>query len=452
MGVRAPRHAPLSGKLEVDVAVIGGGITGLTGAYLAARSGKSVAVLERGTVAGGETGRTTGFLTEVLDARLVDLVAVHGTSAAKSAWESSRKGIDIVESIIREAGIECDFRRVDAVLYGPRVKDRELLRQEAACARSFGFRVDPIEPRELPFPCRAAFRVSQQARIHPKKYMIGLSQAIRNSGGQIYDHTATTGLRRARTGPRRRLIVTERPEAQVRADEVLLASNAPFSDRRAMYSRLRPCRSYAIAAPVPHGLIPDGLFWNTLDPYDYARLDGGPRTDELLLGGADHDVGQPGAPERAAAKVLAYWRTILGSDPIDPVSWSGEILNSEDGLPFIGANPGSPLREMIATGFGGNGLTFGTLAGWMFTERLAGRPTPWDKIYDPDRATRSTTGTGLAARPRPRTGASTRIVDSLDRIGVGEGAWYAVRGRRVGVYRAGKEDLRAVDSRCTHLG
>jgi glycine/D-amino acid oxidase-like deaminating enzyme/nitrite reductase/ring-hydroxylating ferredoxin subunit len=451
-GVPAPRYPPLVRDLSVEVAVIGGGITGLTAAYLLARTGTSVAVLERDRVAGGETGRTTGFLTQVLDARLVDLIAVHGEETARASWDSSAKGVELVETIARDEAISCDYRRVPAFLFGPRAQDRELLQREAKWAREFGYAVDLLGPGAIPFPSTETVRIPDQARVQPRKYMRGLAQSIVSRGGRVHELTGVTHLqpRKSRGGPVR--IQTSRPNVRVQAHSVLLGVNGPFADKRRLFSRLRACRSYAMAARIRRRRIPEGLYWNTLDPYDYARLDPGPTSDWLVLGGADHDVGQPASPKWAEAKVLRYWKKVVGSPPARPVRWSGQILNSLDGLPFIGRNPESPTGEMVATGFGGNGLTLGTLAGWMFAERLLGRSTEWDAVYDPGRRLRSTKGTGLAAAPSRHARGKTRTVRSLARIPVGTGAWFLDRGKRVGVYRAGPRAFLGTDPACTHLG
>ena len=432
--------------------MVGAGITGLTGAYLAARAGKSVAVLERDSISGGETGRTTGFLTAVLDARLVDLVAVHGEKSARAAWESGTRGIELIEAAVRQESIDCEFRRVDAYLYGPRAKDRGLLTREAKWAHEFGYPVERVDPTDIPFPSRAVLRIRGQGRMHPRKYMLGLARAIISHGGRIYEHTNITKLARGRSGRGRVSLWTDDRYIRVSADAVLLSNNAPFVDRRRMYSRLRACRTYAMVAPIAHSRVPEGLFWNTLDPYDYARLDTGSKRDVLILGGADHTVGQVGLPERAQAKVTAYWTRVLGTPPSDAVAWSGEILNSLDGLPFIGSNPRSPTHEMIGTGFGGNGLTLGSVAGWMFCERVLGRTTPWDKIYDPNRRAVPTSGTGLGRAPPRSVPRKTPTVRSPEDLTVGEGAWYVQEGRQLGVYRADARTFRVTDPRCTHLG
>jgi nitrite reductase/ring-hydroxylating ferredoxin subunit len=282
--------------------------------------------------------------------------------------------------------------------------------------------------------------------------MLGLARGILSNGGQIHEKTNVTKLELHGAGPGRVAVRTDDPAVSVLADHVLLSNSAPFVDRRRIYARLRACRTYAMTALLPCGEVPEGLFWNTLDPYDYARLDAGSKNDRLILGGADHGVGQVGQPERAQAKVARYWTRTLETPPSRPIRWSGEILNSEDGLPFIGSNPRSPTGEMIGTGFGGNGLTLGTVAGWMFCERVLGRTTRWDQVYQPNRRAPSTSGTGLGKVLRPPLPRATPTVRSPENVRVGEGAWYVHRGRRVGLYRAGLRTFQATDPHCTHLG
>ncbi len=175
-GVPAVRYPALSGHVDVDVAIVGGGITGLTAAYHAAQSGQSVVLVERGRIADAESGRTTGFLTAVLDARLADLVKIHGNDPVLRAWEAGTRAIDQIESIVRDASISCDFKRVDAVLYGPRAKDRTLLPREARVARELGLPVEVADPEVVPFPSQAALRIPRQARFHPRKVPGGAGQ------------------------------------------------------------------------------------------------------------------------------------------------------------------------------------------------------------------------------------------------------------------------------------
>jgi len=450
--VPGPGYPALAGHVDVDVAIVGAGITGLTAAYEAVRSGQTVAVLERAAVAGAESARTTGFLTTVLDARLTDLVRIHGPEPVRVSWEGGAKAIDQVEAAVRDASIACDFKRVDAVLYGTRPRDRALLRRDLGVGHDLGFRMEEIDPGIVPFKSSAALRIPGQARLQPRRYLLGLARAIVERGGRIFERTNVTGLvRRGRSDGGAR-VETSQPGSWVTARSTFLANSAPFVDRRRLFDRVRACRSYAMSARIPSGTLPEGLYWNTLDPYDYARVDAGSTDDLFLLGGADHDVGRPGQPTSSQRTVDSAWDALVDSPPVNPDRWSGEILNSQDGLPFIGPNPGSPTHEWIATGFGGNGLTLGSLAGWMFAERSRGRPTPWEPSFDPGRPVAPTAGTALAPKTLHRAKRTTRTIRSLARLGVGAAAWYHPGVRRLGVFRVDGRSVLAVNARCTHLG
>jgi len=112
-----PVFPPLAANTQADVCVIGAGIAGLSTAFLLARSGKSVIVLEDGHIGGGETGRTTAHLTTALDDRYFELEYLHGSLGAQMAAESHAAAIDQIEAIVVQEGIDCDFERVDGYLF-----------------------------------------------------------------------------------------------------------------------------------------------------------------------------------------------------------------------------------------------------------------------------------------------------------------------------------------------
>jgi nitrite reductase/ring-hydroxylating ferredoxin subunit len=246
-------------------------------------------------------------------------------------------------------------------------------------------------------------------------------------------------------------------EVTVRAKHVLVTSHVPFVDRFRLWSKLYPYRSYVIAARVPHGRVPDALYWDTRDPYHYARVQPGEDEDVILYGGEDHKVGQQpdGNPFE---KLEITLRESLRIDFDVEWQWSAQDPETVDGLPFVGVNPGSPAHELVATGYGGNGMTFGPLAAWMLAERVAGRSTRWDDILDPSRKSARHAGTflrenmdyplelarGYFTRRRGRT--------PLD-LAPGEGV-VVTRGRRkVAVARDPESGAwHAVNAACTHMG
>src|SRR5688572_11140547 len=185
---RPPELAPLQADQETEVCVIGAGIAGLTTAYLLGRKGKAVTVLEDGSVGGGETGRTTAHLSTALDDRYFELEKVRGKDVSSAAAQSHSGAISMIENIIADEAIDCEFRRLDGYLFTPPKRSPRPLKKELAAAHRAGLGdVELIDRAPLPsFDTGPCLRFPRQALFHPMKYLLGLAAAIRRDGGQIF--------------------------------------------------------------------------------------------------------------------------------------------------------------------------------------------------------------------------------------------------------------------------
>ena len=180
----------------------------------------------------------------------------------------------------------------------------------------------------------------------------------------------------------------------------MVATNTPFNDFVTIHTKQAPYTSYVVGFVVPRGLIPRSLYWDTLTPYHYVRLQalpsdaspgerlGDPLTEELLIvGGEDHKTGQADDAEERCRRLEEWTR---GRFPVSGgirCRWSGQILETIDGLAFIGRNPLDGPNIFIATGDSGQGMTHGTIAGILLTDLIVGRHNPWTALYDPARKT-----------------------------------------------------------------
>jgi glycine/D-amino acid oxidase-like deaminating enzyme/nitrite reductase/ring-hydroxylating ferredoxin subunit len=451
-------YPPLAGDARADVAVVGAGMAGLVAAYLLAKAGRSVVVLDRFGVAQGESGHTTAHLTRVVDTRLRDLVRIHGEEAARAAWDGGAFATDLVERIAAEEGIACGFVRVPGYLVGVHRDDDRILAEEATWARRFGHDVEPADPSALPFQGHAVLQFPGQARFHPVAFLRGLARRILALGGRIHVGVEVRGIEASEAGEGLRVRTAQGPTVQ--AGAVVVASNVPFLDRIGMNPKLFPYRSYAIAARVPRGALADALVWTTSEPgdvygaYHYLRLEPSGGEDLAILGGEDHKVGHAADPEEAWQRLEQRLRREAGVPLRVEHRWSGQIIENPDGLPYIGAYPGDPEDVWVATAFSGNGMTFGALAGHILAERILGRATAWDEAFDPGRVrgdlgaaleeNLDTVG-GLARRVLPASGAEGPLAP-------GEGAVLSVGGRKVAAYRTPAGELQACSAVCTHMG
>ena len=281
-----PTFARIDGDIEVDVVVVGGGITGLTTAYLLQAAGKSVAVLERGKCGEIDTGHTTAHLTMVTDQRLSELVRRFGRSHAQAVWDAGRAAIAQIEQIAGDNEIDCAFSWVDGYLHAPNGETAEdaaeSFREDATNARELGFDAEFLE--DVPFAGGAGIRFPDQARFHPRKYLAGLAKAVREHGGAIFE---SSGAEEFYERPLR----VKADDRRVRCRDVVIATHNPlaglagttkaslFQTKLALYT------SYVIAGRVPPETVPDALFWDTADPYHYLRVDPQRDHDLVIFGG-----------------------------------------------------------------------------------------------------------------------------------------------------------------------
>jgi glycine/D-amino acid oxidase-like deaminating enzyme/nitrite reductase/ring-hydroxylating ferredoxin subunit len=378
-----PTFPPLDGDAECDVCIVGAGIAGLTTAYTLGRAGKRVIVLDDGPIGGGETGRTTAHLSWALDDFYAEIEKVHGHDGARIAAESHRSAVDRIEAITREERIECDFERVNGYWFAAAKADEGVLDAEAAAARRAGV-MDVTRVATVPgVPFHASgLRFGNQGQFHPLKYLAGLARAIVRRGGRICSgsHVAEFEAR-----PRRPQLKTS-DKHTVTADAVVFATNSPVNDWVTMHTKQAAYRTYVIAVRIPRGAVAPGLYWDTRNPYHYVRLTRNDNELLLIVGGEDHKTGQADDNERRFGLLLEWTRQHFPMAGDIAYRWSGQVIEPNDYMGFIGLNPGSE-NVYIATGDSGQGMTHGTIAGMLIPDLILGIENRWVKLYDPSRVT-----------------------------------------------------------------
>ncbi|HYC31360.1 MAG TPA: FAD-dependent oxidoreductase, partial [Gemmatimonadales bacterium] len=286
----------------------------------------------------------------------------------------------------------------------------------------------------------------RQAQFHPLRYLDALADALIRLGGRIHCGAHVTGVE---TGPPA-VVSTERGPS-VSADFVVCATNTPIIDWLVIHSKQSPYRTFVIAGPVPPGTVPAGLYWDTADPYHYVRLEG----DHLIVGGEDHKTGQEDDGYDRFAYLEAWARERFPIGDIDH-RWSGQVMESVDGLAYIGRNPADKAHILVATGDSGQGMTHGTIAGILLTDLIMGRPNPWEKLYDPSRKSLKSAAEYLKENVNVAKQyldyVSPGEVGSVEEIARGQGALVRQGLAKLAVYRDDAGALHALSAVCTHLG
>ncbi|MFN2386272.1 MAG: FAD-dependent oxidoreductase [Thermoanaerobaculia bacterium] len=451
-----PAGRPLSRDERADVCVIGAGISGLTTAYLLGREGRSVVVIDDGPLAGGETCRTTAHLTNVIDDRYRWLEQVHGEEGARLAAESHTAAIDRIEAIALEEAIACDFARVDGYLFNPREEKQEDLPEELEAARRAGLSGVELLP-QVPwdfFDTGPCLRFRNQGQFHPLLYLSGVARAIELRGGKIYTGTHASEI----AGGSPAQVATSQGPA-ITADAVVVATNSPVSTRVAIHTKQAPYRTYVIGARVPAGSIPAALYWDTPDPYHYIRLQRGSRPGEeiLIVGGEDHKTAHEENPSQRHENLERWTRERFPMVQGVDFRWSGQVLETVDGVAFIGKSPGAGEKSVyVATGDSGMGMTHGTIAGILLTDLILGRDNPWVKLYDPSRVSLRAAGEFARENLDVATHFASYVSpgDAADVAEIPPGSGAVVRRglKKIAAYRDPSGALHELSAVCTHVG
>jgi glycine/D-amino acid oxidase-like deaminating enzyme/nitrite reductase/ring-hydroxylating ferredoxin subunit len=454
MVTTALRSAPeLSESLRTDVVVIGAGIAGLSTAYLLARAGQSVAVLDAGPVGGGMTARTTAHLSAALDDRYENLISLRGLEAARLAASSHAAAIDLIEQIQEKERIACDFARVNGYLFGASGTEQDALARELDAAHRAGL-VDVGWADRAPMTgvdTGRCLRFPRMGRVHPLKYLAGLADAVARDGGRCFTARAVSV-----GGDGRMATVRTEQGHVVTARAAVVATNAPINDRVTIHTKQAPYRTYVIAAAVPRGAVYDTLYWDTADPYHYVRLQPGDAEDWLIVGGEDHKSGQANDMDGRFARLETWTRQRFPEMREVRFRWSGQVMEPVDDLGFIGRNPGDAENVYIATGDSGMGMTHGTIAGMLISDLILGRENPWSGLYDPARVSVKAGGEfvseNLNVAARLTDYVTGGDVTSLRALKPGEGAIVRRGLRKLAVYRDADGVLLERSAVCTHLG
>jgi glycine/D-amino acid oxidase-like deaminating enzyme/nitrite reductase/ring-hydroxylating ferredoxin subunit len=445
-------YPALDRDLKVDVAVVGGGIVGITTALLLAQDGRTVALVEADRVINGVTGHTTAKVTSLHTLIYAELAERLDQDAARLYGEANEAGLDTIRRLCREHQIECELRDTSAYTFATSEDEVERLEREVETAVSVGLPASFVDEPPLPFPTSGAVRFSGQAQLHPRKYLLPLVTQLESAGGQVFERSRVVDIERGT--PSR--VRTDAGHV-VTAESVVVATHAPILDAKLLVARSRASRGYALALEAGDAL-PDGMFISASTPSHSVRTATFEGRAVLVVSGEGHSVGEPGAGgARTHSEQLERWaRDALGAGDV-LFRWSTQDLYSLDRRPFIGAID-KRSRIFTASGFGGWGMTTGTAAGMLLRDLVLERESPWSELFDPGRLEPK----ALPALVSKGAHDAKRLIG--DRLGRdeppeaaaelerGEGEIVRVGGERLAVSRDAAGALHAVSAVCTHLG
>jgi glycine/D-amino acid oxidase-like deaminating enzyme/nitrite reductase/ring-hydroxylating ferredoxin subunit len=438
-------HPALDGDRPADVAVLGGGIVGVTTALLLREAGADVVLLEANRVGHGVTGHTTAKVSSQHGLIYARLRSTFGAAGARAYGEANEAALAWIAARVEQDGIDCDFRRKPSFAYV--TSKPEQAEQEAQAASDAGLPAHYADTTPLPYDVAGAVRFDDQAEFHPHKYLLALAGRL---DGVVYEHTHAVGVD---TDEHCRV---KTPAGCVTADRVVVATHYPFLDRSLAFARVHPQRSYAILCRIA-GSPPEGMFISGDSPTRSVRavpLDG---EELLLVGGEGHRTGSGRDTEERYRRLEEFAREHWDVEEI-PYRWSAQDGSTLDSVPYVGRLTPRSDRILMATGFAKWGITGGTAAALLLADLLRGRENPWASLYDPyrfkplaaaPRLIKENAEIGLRFVADRLTKPGHRTVDDLQ---PGEAGIVRHDGRKLAAYRDDSGTVTAVSPTCTHLG
>lgn len=451
----ATHYPPLQETSVADVAIVGAGITGLTTGLLLQQAGYSVTIIDAHPIGYGVTGFNSGHLTSMLlDADFRRVVANFGEDATRTVTNSLQNTIYFIEQIVQDNLIDCDFKRISGYLYAEKAEQIKDLREIEDAVNRIGLRVNQISRAPLPFFTEMAIQVADQGRFHPLKYVQGLAVAFIEKGGSIYENSRVLDVK---SGGTQAPFSVDTEAGQVLADEVVIATHTPIGFRPAIQSRMEAIRSYIIGIRARNA-VEDALFWDMDHPYHYIREASDERGRLLIIGGEDHRTGEKRETEECFHRLEEYARAHFEVESVD-YRWSAQFYDPVDGLPYIGKLAGT----YIATGYSGEGLTFGTLAAQIISDQIQGKENLCGEILSPMRTKPIASAGGfisenvntIAHFVKDRFNKAEVVMRpetlSAENIPPGEGRICDVEGKKVAVYHSPEGILHFLSPVCTHM-
>jgi glycine/D-amino acid oxidase-like deaminating enzyme/nitrite reductase/ring-hydroxylating ferredoxin subunit len=439
----------LQQDITVDVAIIGGGITGITTAYLLSKAGKKVAVVEALKIAGSNTGYSTG--------NLYSPVGSEGMHTVKSKWnkeklkevvQSRAAAVDFIEERVREFNIDCDFRRVPWCLFAEEGGNRSYVEKEREVAEQAGLRIDNNVP--FPLPVKSGFSVPNQAQFNPLQYTTLLAERIQSDRCLIYENTKVTNIDDGHT------CTLETTGGKITASQVVLATHTP-KGIYLVHTSLEPYREYAVAATL-NGTYPGpGIFWDMIGKEHYSiRVYDTPDGKVVMVLGESHKVGTKEWNNACFQKLESF---LHGKFDVASViyKWSAQQYRPADGIPYIGISSGNK-NTYIATGFSADGLTYGTLAAMIISDAISGNKNKWSETY---KASRLTPVASFSKFVKENVTVGFHLVkdylkkeeaEQFSEVRTQEGKIMELEGKKCAVHRDANGNLHIVSAICTHMG
>jgi glycine/D-amino acid oxidase-like deaminating enzyme/nitrite reductase/ring-hydroxylating ferredoxin subunit len=433
-----------------DALIVGAGITGITTALLLQNAGKKIVIAEAHSVGFGTTGGTSAHLNTFADTTFKEAESAFGKEGAQLFADAINEGFGLIKANITNYRIDCDYENKSGYLYAEDDQQAKQLDDIFAGAKTVGIPVSFTDNVPTPIEFKSALVFEGQAQFHPLKYLLTLAKAFVEAGGVILENTKIETLEK-----QDEVHVGIAREIKIKAKRVIYATHIPPGINS--YSlRCAPYRSYVLGVKLKTDKYPDALVYDMQEPYHYFRSHVVDGEKLLIAGGNDHKTGHDD-PEKALADLEKYVRKYYNVSSIK-YQWSSQYYVPVDGFPYIGQMPEESDGVFCATGYNGNGMMLGSIAGKILADLVQGKPSKYEKIFSPARL-KPVAGFTVFVQENADVAyhfIADRIgiheTDSLKRLSPGTGKVLEVDGNKIAAYRDEKGEIFALSPVCTHAG
>ncbi|NLZ39139.1 MAG: FAD-dependent oxidoreductase [Firmicutes bacterium] len=440
----------LDRDIKVDAAIIGGGITGISCAYLLKKAGLSVAVLEADRLGQGATGHTTAKITSQHGLIYNKIKKQMGMEAAQQYAAANEQAIREIEAIIQEKEIDCDFSRQTAYVYTERDGYVQEIEEEAKLAQELGIEANFVTEIELPIKIKAAVSFGKQAQFHPRKYLLALAQDIPDDNSHIFIQSRVVDI-----DEEKNYLITTAAGKKVVAEKVIIASHYPCYNKAGLYfARLFPHRSYVVAIKAQEA-YPGGMYITAEEPGRSFRSLPTEDGELIMIGGEHHKTGQGVDTRQHYQNLVAYAREVYPGAEI-LYRWSTQDYLTPDQIPYAGYFLPNTPNLFLATGFRRWGMTNSMVSAMIIRDLIVSGESPWQDLYNPSRQTIAASGKTFVVEnlnvANQLIKGKLSAVPTDTELEAGEAKVIMIDGDKVGVYKDEKGTQHLVDTTCTHLG
>jgi glycine/D-amino acid oxidase-like deaminating enzyme/nitrite reductase/ring-hydroxylating ferredoxin subunit len=442
------KPASLKGQ-AFNVVIVGGGVTGVTTALQLQKSGKRCLLVEAHTLCFGTTGGTTAHLNTFFDTSYDKIISKFGEDDAHLLAHAAASALELYQRNVEAYNIDCEYAQKDGYLYAQDDKQAEELEKIYAASKKAGVDVSYTDRIPVPIEFQKAIVYHEQAQVHATKYVYALAKAFEEAGGVLVQHCRVEGFK-----DKVNELEVNTSMGDVKGGALIWATHIP-PGINLLHFRCAPYRSYAMAVTLKDEAYPEGLAYDMYDPYHYYRTQEVNGVKYLIAGGEDHKTAHEENTEAPFAQLEAHIKTHFNVDEVK-YKWSSQFFEPSDGLAYIGHLPGNPEQVLVATGFGGNGMTYSHIAAITFTELITKGQSMYASLFSPDRL-------------KPVAGFSNFVKENADVVkefvgkrlskeklteladlAPGEGRVVKYEGKSLALYRSEEGDLHAINPVCTH--